>query len=82
MGIDHRIYHHVANFDDNNFTYPFQFCFRQKYSTTHALISLTEISRKYLDEGNVADGVFVDLQKFFDTVKHIGARAGGVRRVM
>ena len=45
----------------NNF-YLLQFGFRQNYSTTHALISLTETIRKYLDEGKFAFGIFVDLQ--------------------
>ena len=29
-------------FKDNNLIYPLQFDFKQKYSTVHALISLTE----------------------------------------
>ena len=45
----------------NNF-YPLQLGFRQNYSTIHALISLTETIRKYLDEGKFAFGIFVDLQ--------------------
>ena len=57
-------------FSDNNLIYPFQFAFRQKYSTVHALISLTENIRKNLDEGNIGCGIFVDLQKAFDTVEH------------
>ena len=57
-------------FNDNNSNYPLQFGFRQKYSTAHALISLTEGIRKNLDEGNIRYGIFVDLQKAFDTVKH------------
>ena len=40
------------------------------YSTTHALISLTETIRKCLDEGKFACGIFVDLQKASDTVEH------------
>ena len=43
---------------DNNFIHPFQFGFWQKHSTTHALISLTEIIRKNLDEWNIACGIF------------------------
>ena len=37
-------------FFDNNLIYSLQFGFRQKYSTVHALISLTENIRKNLDE--------------------------------
>ena len=57
-------------FSDNDLIYPLQFGFRQKYSTVHALISLTENIRKNLDEGNIGCGIFVDLQKAFDTVEH------------
>ena len=56
--------------NDNNSIYPLQFGFRQKFSTTHALISLTEDIRKNLDEGNIGCGIFVDLQKAFGTVEH------------
>ena len=38
-------------FPDNNLIYPLQFDFRQKYSTVHALIGLTENIRKNLDKG-------------------------------
>ena len=57
-------------FSDNNLIYPLEFGFRQKYSTIHALISLTENIRKNLGEGNIGCGIFVDLQKAFDTVEH------------
>ena len=57
-------------FSDNDLIYPLQFGFSQKYSTVHALISLTENIRKNLDEGNIGCGIFVDLQKAFDTVEH------------
>ena len=60
----------VKFFNNNNLFYFLQFGFRQYYSTTHALISLTETIRKYLDEGKFACGIFVDLQKAFDTVEH------------
>ena len=54
----------------NNVIYPRQFGFRKSYSTTHALISMIERLRKCLDDGNVAVGVFIDLQRAFDTVDH------------
>ena len=57
-------------FSDNNLIYPLQFGFRQKYSTVYALISLTKNIRKNLDEGKFGCGIFVDLQKAFDTVEH------------
>ena len=54
--------------DYNNIIYNLQFGFRQQYS--HALINITENIRKALDDGNIDCGVFVDLQKAFDTVDH------------
>ena len=57
-------------FNDSNSIYPLQFGFRQKISTTHALISLIEDIRQNLDEGNIGYDIFVDLQKAFDIVEH------------
>ena len=57
-------------FNDNQLIYQLQFGFRQNYSTSHALINLTEEIRNNLDKGNVGCGIFVDLQKAFDTVDH------------
>ena len=54
----------------NNIINNLQFGFRQQYSTSHALINITENIRKALDDGNIGCGVFVDLQKAFDTVDH------------
>ena len=47
-----------------------QFSFRQKYSTVHALISISENIWKKLDEGNIGCGIFVNLKKAFNTVEH------------
>ena len=60
-----RLYTFLNN---NNIIYNLQFGFRQQYSTPHALINTTENIRKALDDGNIGCGVFVDLQKAFDTV--------------
>ena len=62
-----RLYTFLNN---NNIIYDLQFGFRQQYSTSHALIKITENIRKALDDGNIGCGVFVDLQKAFDTVDH------------
>ena len=40
-------------FSNNNLFCPLQFGFRQTYSAGHALFSLTETIRKYLDEGKL-----------------------------
>ena len=54
--------------NSNNIINNLQFGFRQQYSTSHALINITENIRKALDGGNIGCGVFVDLQTAFDTV--------------
>ena len=50
--------------------YKLQFGFRKKHSTNHALIKITENIRKALDNNTFACGLFIDLQKAFDTVNH------------
>ena len=54
--------------DKNNVIYKLQFGFRQRYSTSHALINITENIRKALEDGNIGCGVFVDMKIAFDTV--------------
>ena len=54
--------------NNNNIIYDLQFGFRQQYSTSHALIDITENIRKAFDDGNIGCGAFADLQKAFDTV--------------
>ena len=44
--------------------------FGQHYSTSYALLNLTEAITKALDNGNFVYGIFVDLHKAFDTVDH------------
>ena len=56
--------------ESNKCLLPKQFGFRNKYSTTHALIDITETIRKATDNGEFACGVFLGLQKAFDTVNH------------
>ena len=69
--LEKLMYNRIFKFlNDSNSIYPLQFGFRRKYSTTHTLISLTEDIRKNLDEGNIGCGIFVELQKAFDTVEH------------
>ena len=54
----------------NNVIYNLQFGFRQQYSTSPALINITENIRKALDDGNIGCVVFVDSQNAFDTFDH------------
>lgn len=47
-----------------------QFAFRDGSNTENALCRVTECILKNLDQGNKTIGVFLDLQKAFDTVEH------------
>ena len=48
--IEKRMYKRLSNFlYINNLIYLLQFCFQLKYSTTHALINLTESNGQILD---------------------------------
>ena len=62
-----RIYAFLEKYE---LLYSLQFGFRSQYSTTHALIHMTEAIRSALDSGQVTCGIFVDSQKAFDTVNH------------
>ena len=55
-------------FRKNKVLVSFQFGFQNNHSTNHALISIIEMITNALDNGNFACGVFIDLQKAFDTV--------------
>ena len=50
--------------------YPLQFRFPEKHSATQALLSLTESIKHSIDNGKFGCGIFLDLQKVFDTVNH------------
>ena len=54
----------------NNNIYDLRFGFRQQYSTSQALINITENIRKDLNDGNIGCEVFVELQNAFDTEDH------------
>ena len=43
---------------------------QKKHSTNHALIDITEKVRPTLDQNIFVYGIFIDLQKSFDTVNH------------
>ena len=50
--------------------YKKQFGFQNNFSTTHAVITLIENIEKAIDNKMFVFGVFVDLQKAFNTVDH------------
>ena len=53
--------------DKNNLVYNKQFGFRSNYSTNHAILSVTEHICGLLDASHYVCGIFVDLEKAFDT---------------
>ena len=53
-----------------NILYTKQFGFRQKHSTTQALLSITNKIQQAVDEGTYSCGIFLDFSKAFDTVNH------------
>ena len=65
------VYSRVISFlNMYNCIFELQFGFRAKHSTNHALLNLTEMIRGALDNSNFGCGIFIDLQKAFDTVDH------------
>ena len=65
------MYRRLCTFFNNKNIYDLQFGFRQQYSSSHALINITENIRKTtVDDGNIGCEVFIDLQKDFNTVDH------------
>ena len=72
--LEKLMYKRLYTFLDNkNIIYDLQFGFRQ-YFTSYALINITKNIKKALDDGNIGCGVFVDLQKAFDTVDKISQK--------
>ena len=65
------MYNRVEQFliSSNQF-YDRQFGFRSKHSTNHALLSIIERIREAIDNKLFTCGVFIDLEKAFDTVNH------------
>ena len=65
------MYDHLYGFLDKfELLHPLQFGFREKHSTTHALLCLTESIKHSIDNRKYGCGIFLDLQKAFDTVNH------------
>ena len=69
--LERIMYNRVEKFiKENNIIYNNQFGFRKQYSTNHALLSIIEEIRTNLDNKKYSCGIFVDLEKAFDTVNH------------
>ena len=62
--------HLYSYLESRNILYPLQFGSRQKCSTNHALIQITESIRNSIDNNEFGCGIFIDLKKAFDRVNH------------
>ena len=61
----------VLNFlSKNEILYKYQFGFRKSHSTNLALLEVVETLYANLDVDNYGLGIYLDLQKAFDTVDH------------
>ena len=65
------MYSRLSKFlEECNILFEKQFGFRNNHSTNHALVNIVEHIKKNLDKKLYTCGVFVDLEKAFDTVNH------------
>jgi len=65
------VYSRLFNFlNKNHALYKFQFGFRKHHSTSLSLLDVMDMCYKNIDKNNKAIGIFLDLQKAFDTVDH------------
>ena len=55
---------------ENNILYDKQFGFRKGHSTSHAIITMVNKVSKFLDEGKIVGGVYLDIRKAFDSISH------------
>ena len=56
--------------EEKQILYYRQFKFRKDFLTNHVILTLLEGIQKALDDGQFTCGIFIDLEKVFDTVSH------------
>ena len=56
--------------EENKIIYYKQFGFCKNFSTAHAIITFIENVQSALENNKFACGIFIDLEKVFDTVDH------------
>jgi len=65
------MYNRISKFlEQHNILYRHQFGFRKCHSTSMALIEMVDNVYANIDSKNVTVGMYLDLQKAFDTVDH------------
>ena len=65
------MYNRIASFlKKNNTLFSTQYGFREKHTTQHALLDIVSKIQNNMDNKLFSCGIFIDLQKAFDTVNH------------
>ena len=65
------MYNRLKSFlNKHDIFYQKQYGFRDQRSTEHALLDIVNKIQEYMDKGMFSCGVFIDLQKAFDTANH------------
>ena len=60
----------ISSLERNKILHCHQYGFRKFYSTLLALIEVTDLIKRFLDEKQYVIGIFIDFRKAFDTVNH------------
>ena len=60
----------ISFLERNRILYCHQYGFRKFYSTLLALIEVTDLIKRFLDEKQYVIGIFIDFRNAFDTVNH------------
>lgn len=69
--LEKLVYRRLYGFlNKHNVLYKYQFGFRKNYSSTLAILDVLDSCYKNLDNNNMIVGIYLDLQKAFDTVDH------------
>ena len=65
------MYKRLSDFLENNkILYEYQFGFRKNYSTSQAVMEVVDSIYQSWDNHEITMGIFLDLQKAFDTVNY------------
>ena len=69
--LERLIYDQMMSFiKKHSILFVYQYGFRQKHSTTLALVDIIDKIKNNLDENKFGIGIFLDVKKAFDTVNH------------
>jgi len=69
--LEKLMYRRLSNFlEKNNILYGYQFGFRKNYSTSQAVMEVLDNIYQHCDNHEITVGIYLDLQKAFDTVNH------------